>query len=146
MIQISEDDYNTINGRLRILQTNYDGTDSLSLSDQSSGSDLPDLFLSLEDQYSQNVGSDSSSTATLSINTTGVSTTYTPVLSGTTTVTASSGTFLFSGISFTAAPGSTYNLYITTTGIDSTKPSNVDYLATIGKTSSTLDIEVELRS
>ena len=61
------------------------------------------------DQYGQIVGSDSSSTATLSISGSYSGTSYTPTLTGTTTQTAINGAFIFSGITFTAQPGSTYS-------------------------------------
>jgi hypothetical protein len=66
-------------------------------------------FLSLVDKYGQNVGSDTSSTVTLNINTTGVSTSYTPVLSGTTTVIAIKGMFNFTGITFTSEPNASFS-------------------------------------
>ena len=125
--------------------SDYSGNDSLSLSEQRSGNSIPDLYLSLVDIYNQTVGSDSLSTVTLEVNTTNAPTTFTPVLSGATTVVASSGLFKLSNIEFTAQPGTTYNLYFTTTGIDSTKPSNSDYLTSLNKTEPTMDLQVSLR-
>ena len=129
---------------MRVL-SDYSGNDSLSLSEQRSGNSIPDLYLSLVDIYNQTVGSDSLSTVTLEVNTTNAPTTFTPVLSGATTVVASSGLFKLSNIEFTAQPGTTYNLYFTTTGIDSTKPSNSDYLTSLNKTEPTMDLQVGLR-
>ena len=125
--------------------SSYSGNDSLSLSEQRSGNYIPDLYLSLIDKYNQTVGFDSYSIVTLEVNTTNAPTTFTPVLSGATTVIASGGVFKFSNIEFTAQPGTTYNLYFTTTGIDSDIPSNSEYLSSLNKSEPTMDLQISLR-
>ena len=104
LIQITESEF-TNSSRLRSL-SEYSRNDSLSLSSHSSGSEMPGLFLSLVDQYDQIISSGSSSNVTIFINTTDTPTTYTSVLSDTTTIIASNGKFNVSDISFTAEPGS----------------------------------------
>ena len=80
---------------------------------------------------------------------------YTPTLTGTTTQTAKNGVFKFSDITFTAKPGESYSkldvnyfigLSFSTTGIDSTKPSNSAYLASTSTTSTALAVTISLRS
>ena len=82
---------------------------SLSVTNQQSGGTLPTIYIALVDQFGQIVGSDSSSTATLSISDSYSGAPYTPTLTGMTTQTATNGAFKFSGITFTAQPGSTYS-------------------------------------
>jgi hypothetical protein len=65
--------------------------------------------MAIVDQFGQVVGSDSTSSATLSIVGDQSAEIYTPTLTGTFTVTASSGAFEFKNIIFTAEPGSTYS-------------------------------------
>jgi hypothetical protein len=104
---LTEAEYNSQIAKRRSLTSTLSGTTSLTLSSQQSGGTLPTIYLSLVDQYGQIVGSDSSSTATLSlVSTTG---TYTPTLTGTVTQTANNGVFKFEGITFTAEPGQSYS-------------------------------------
>ena len=72
-------------------------------------------------------------------------TNFTPVLSGATTVLANHGVFEIINIEFTAQPGTTYNLYFSTTGIDSDKPSNSEYLSSLNKSEPTMDLQISLR-
>ena len=83
---------------------------SLSVTNQQSGGSLPTIYIALVDQFGQIVGSDNSSTTTLSISGSYKGATYTPTLTGVTTQTAANGAFIFSGVTFTAQPGSTYSM------------------------------------
>jgi hypothetical protein len=95
------------NTRKRTLATSVSGTTSLTLSNQQSGGTIPTIHVALFDEFDQIVGSDSTSTWTLSlVSTTG---TYTPTLTGVITQTAVNGVFTFSGITFTATPGSSFS-------------------------------------
>ena len=85
------------------------GTTSVALSNQQSGGSIGTIYVALVDQYGNVVSSDSSSTATLSIVGSHSGATYTPTLTGTTTVTSSNGAFKFTDITFTAEPGVTYS-------------------------------------
>jgi hypothetical protein len=85
------------------------GNTSYSATNQTSGGVIATIWMALVDQFGQVVGSDSTSTATLSIVGNHSSDTYTPALTGTTTVTASNGAFEFKDITFTAEPGTTYS-------------------------------------
>ena len=134
----------TENRNLRVLSS-YSGNESLSLESQQSGGFMPDLYLSLVDKYGQILGSDSSSSAILTMNTSDVPTSFTPVISGASTVIARSGIFTFEDISFRAEPGITYNLYIFTTAIDTDKPTTIEYLSKLEKDSATMDLKVSLR-
>lgn len=79
------------------------------MTSQQSGGTLPNIYLALVDEFDQYVGSDSSSTATLTITSSTTGETYTPILSGTTTQTATKGLFQFTDIYFTAEPGRTFS-------------------------------------
>ena len=83
---------------------------SLSVTNQQSGGALSTIYIALVDQFGQIIGSDSSSTATLSYSGSYLGAKYTPTLTGTTTQTAANGAFMFSGVTFTAEPGSTYSM------------------------------------
>ena len=72
---------------------------------------MPTITVYLRDKFGQVVGSDSSSTATISVTSTTSGATYTPVLAGSTTQIAQNGVFVFSGITFTAEPGQSYSKY-----------------------------------
>ena len=85
------------------------GSTSISVSSQQSGGSLSTIYIALIDEFDQVVGSDSTSTATLSISGSYSTATYSPTLTGTTIQTASGGIFIFSGITFTAQPGSSYS-------------------------------------
>lgn len=67
------------------------------------------MYIALVDEFGQYVGSDSTSTATISLVSSTTGETYTPVLSGTLTRTASKGMFKFDSITFTAEPGKTFS-------------------------------------
>jgi hypothetical protein len=130
------------------------GNTSYSASNQTSGGVLDTIWMALVDQFGQVVGSDSTSTATLSIVGNHSSDTYTPILTGTSTVTASNGAFEFIDITFTAEPGTTYSkvlyfinlaLEVTTTGIDSKLPSNAVHLTTNSVSNTSLSVTIELR-
>ena len=86
-------------------------TTGTTISGQRSGSSLPTITVYLKDKFGQVVGSDSSSTATISVTSTTSGAAYTPVLSGSTTQIAKNGVFVFSGITFTAEPGKSYSKY-----------------------------------
>ena len=143
MIRIDESEY-TNNQRLRTLGT-LSGTDTITLTDQQSGGSIDTIYLALVDKFDQYVGSDSSSTVTISITSSTTNETYTPVLSGTTTQTASKGMFVFDDLTFTAEPGRTFSLAFSTTGIDIEKPSNAEYLASIDASDSDLSFSISLR-
>jgi hypothetical protein len=130
------------------------GSTSYSITNITSGGVLGTIWMALVDQFGQVVGSDSTSTATLSIVGSHAGATYTPVLTGSSTVIASNGAFEFIGITFTAEPGTTYSkvlyfinlaLEVTTTGIDVSQPSNAAYLTTNSITNSSLGITIALR-
>jgi hypothetical protein len=131
------------------------GSTSYSTVNQVSGGVIGTIWMALVDQFGQVIGSDSSSTATLSIVGNHSGETYTPTLTGTSTVTASHGAFEFIDISFTAEPGTTYSkvlyfinlaLEVTTTGIDSTLPSNAVYLSSNSLSNNSLGVTVALRT
>lgn len=89
--------------------TTTSGSTSLSISNQQSGGILDDMYLALVDEFGQIVSSDSSSTATISVTSdNSESQTYTPTLTGATTITATNGVFKFTGLTFTAEPGENY--------------------------------------
>ena len=85
------------------------GSTSASLTNQQSGGSIGTIYVALVDEFGQVVGSDSSATATLSIVGSHSGETYTPTLTGTTTVTALNGAFKFTDITFTAEPGVSYS-------------------------------------
>ena len=85
------------------------GSTSVSLTNQQSGGSIGTIYVALVDQFGQVVGSDSSSSATLSIVGNHSGATYTPTLTGTSKVTASNGAYKFTGITFTAQPGVSYS-------------------------------------
>ena len=127
IIQINEFNYKG-NNSLRSLDYTSSNDNLATLSNQGSGHDIPDLYLALQDQYGQIVGSDSSSTITLYINSSAGNTTLDQSLAGEVTHTAVKGTYRISDISFTSEPGLEYQLYFKTTGIDDSKASNIKYL------------------
>ena len=132
------------------------GTDSLSLDGLGSGSTIPNIYIALVDKFGQIVGTDNSSTTSLTVNTTTLVSNYTPVLTGTTTKNAARGMFYFSDITFIAGPNSSYSkfyiliiyidLFFESSGIDETKPSNIEYIKTRGQSESILNLAVSLRS
>jgi hypothetical protein len=135
--------------------TTASGSTTYSATNQTSGGSLDTVWMAIVDEFGQVVGSDSTSSATLSIVGDQSAETYTPTLTGTYTVTASFGAFEFKNIIFTAEPGSTYSklyhfinlaLEVTTTGIDSTLPSNVVYLTANTLTNSSLAVTIALRN
>ena len=81
----------------------------MNLTSQQSGGSIGIIYVALVDQFGQVVSADSSSTATLSIVAKYSNKTYIPTLTGTTTLTASRGTFAFTDITFTAEPGASYS-------------------------------------
>ena len=113
LIQISQQQYEaSVNSRRSLSDDlTVNGTDSLSLDGLGSGSTIPDTYIALVDKFGQVVGIDSSSTTSLNINTTGVSSTYSPVLTGTVTKTATKGMFYFTNVIFTAGPNSSYSKF-----------------------------------
>ena len=157
-----------LNTRPLIHQSNYffyfyrrqldisSGSSSVSLSNQQSGGSIPTIYIALVDEFGQIVSSDSSSTSTLSITGSVAGATYTPTLTGTLTQTASNGVFKFADVTFTAKPGATYSmiklnniligLSFSTTGIDSSKPSNSNYLIANSKTSTSMAVSISLRN
>jgi predicted outer membrane repeat protein len=146
IIRIDEDEYtankNTVRRRL---EGTLDGADSISLTYQQSGSSLPTIYLALVDEFGQYVGSDSTSTATIGIESSTSNETYTPVLSGTVSQTAINGMYKFSDLKFTAEPGRTFELSFSTNGIDSSTPSNAAYLLSKGTTSTDIEFSISLR-
>ena len=145
MTRIEESVYNTSLSLRRNLDSTLSGTDSITLTNQQSGGTMPSIYLALVDEFGQYVGSDSSSTATISIVSSTTGQTYTPTIVGTTTQTASRGMFAFSSLVFTAEPNKTFSLSFSTTGIDSSKPSNSVYLSNLNTTDTSLSFSVSLR-
>ena len=82
---------------------------SISISSQQSGSTLNSIFIALFDEFGEIVGSDSTSTTTLSIMSTSSNVNYTPTLTGTVTQKAKNGMFAFSNITFIAEPNKSYS-------------------------------------
>ena len=80
------------------------------ITNQQSGGALPTIYIALVDKFGQIVGSDNISTTTLSISGSYLGASYTPTLAGSTTQIATNGAFMFSGVTFTAQPGSTYSM------------------------------------
>lgn len=99
------------------------GTTSLSLTEQKSGGTVPTIYIALKDSNGQVVGSDSTSKVTIALVSSG-GTSYTPILLGTTTKTVVNGVAVFDDLTFTSEPGQTYSFTFSSTGIDSTKPTN----------------------
>ena len=135
--------------------TTASGSTSVNLTSQQSGGSIGIIYVALVDQFGQVVSSDSSSTATLSIVGTYSDKTYIPTLTGTTTLTASRGTFAFKDITFTAEPGALYSkcywiiivgLSLSTTGIDTNKPSNQEYMRTHSLDKPEMSFAVALRT
>lgn len=142
--KITEADYNSAIQR-RNLGT-LTGDTSLTLTSQQSGGTIENIYLALYDEFGQIVMSDFTSTISLSISGNHAGDTYTPTLTGTTSVTVTNGVVEFDGLTFTAEPGESYTLSFTTTGIDITKPSNIVYLASISKSTSAMSFSISLRS
>ena len=113
MVRISPELYAERMNSRRALNDNLTvgGTDSLELDGLGSGSTIPDTYIALVDKFGQIVGSDSRSRATLNINTNSNVSAYVPVLTGTTTITAANGMFVFANVSFTAGPNSNYGKF-----------------------------------
>ena len=107
---------------------------------------MPELYLALEDQYGQIVGSDNTSTITLYVNSTSVETTFDKALAGQVTHFSYYGTFKISNISFTSEPAKEYGLYFRTTGIDETKASNQNYMQAEEMVNYNFKLTVQLRS
>ena len=145
MTRIEESVYNSSLSLQRSLDSGLSGTDSITLSDQQSGGTIPTIYLALVDEFGQYVGSDSTSTATISIVSSTTGETYSPTLVGTTTQSASRGMFAFSSLVFTAEPGRTFSLSFSNTGIDSSKPSNSVYMTNLNTTDTSLSFSVSLR-
>ena len=137
---ISESQYNSLTNNRRSLQTNQ-----FSVSDQQSGAQMSPIYLALFDEFGQIVGSDSTSTVTISIDTTNVPGDYSPTLTGVTTVTAVNGLIKFENLVFTAHPGYNFSLEFTSTGIDESKPSNIDYLNDNNLANTSLQFSLGLR-
>jgi predicted outer membrane repeat protein len=110
LIRIEESDY-TSNQLRRYLTSSVSGTTSVSVTNQTSGGTLPNIYLALVDEFNQYVKSDSASTSTISITSSVIGQTYTPTLSGTLTITASKGMFAFSSLTFTAEPGQIFSKF-----------------------------------
>ena len=142
---INSTQYSSQTSSRRFLGT-LSGTTSLTLSSQQSGGSLGDIYLALVDEFDQIVGSDSSSTVTIAISGTHTGATYTPTITGTTSLTFSNGVVNYGDLTFTAEPGSNYSLTFTTTGIDATKPSNAAYLTANSQTSTAMAFAIQLRT
>ena len=114
LIQISQQQYEaSVNSRRSLSDDlTVNGTDSLSLDGLGSGSTIPDTYIALVDKFGQIVGTESDSTVTLTIDTTNPVSVYTPVLTGTITMTATKGMFYFSNITFTAGPSFSYGKFL----------------------------------
>jgi len=98
-----------------------------------SGGEMPNMYIALVDKYGNIVGNDRSSSLTVRVDITFnmldiESLTYDPVLTGNSSFSAVGGVFNASDISFTGSPGFSYKIVFETDGIDTTKPSNQQYL------------------
>lgn len=144
---ITADQYNSaIGSSERRNLGDLSGSTSLTLSEQQSGGSIETIYLALVDEFDQIVGYDSSSTVTLAITGDHSDATYTPTITGSTTLTIENGVISFEGMTFTAEPGIEYSLSFTTTGIDSTLPSNEAYLADNSLESTSMEFTIALRS
>ena len=121
------------------------GSTSLALENQQSGGQIQDIYLALYDEFDQIVGSDSVSTVSIALINDHSGDTYSPLLTGSTTVTVSKGVVKFDTLQFTAEPNTTYQLAFSTTGIDATKPSNANYLSSNSLSNTSMSFSVALR-
>jgi hypothetical protein len=114
------------------------------ITNHQSGGVLSTMYFGIFDQYDSLVKSDSGSNLVVSVNVNPTDT-YTPFLDGNTIVVSTRGLFKIENVGMSAAPGSAQTITFITNGIDDTVPSNVAYLASIGKTSSAIDFTVQIR-
>ncbi len=84
------------------------------------------------DKYGQIVASDDESSITISIDTTSISNTsstqFPPFIEGQTTFKLTGGVVEVDDIAFAATPGQNYSLKFGSTGIDTSKVSNKNYM------------------
>ena len=88
------------------------------------GGKLPDVYLALVDKYGNIVGSDSESIISVVFNSSNEETEYRTLIEGTSTYKAENGMFIINDLFFTSEPGTNHTIKFTSTGIDSSKPSN----------------------
>ena len=138
--------YNSQTTRRHLSNATLNGSTSLTLSDQQSGGQIQDIYLALYDEFDQIVGSDNTSTVTLALINDHSNDTYTPLLTGSTTVTIQKGVVKFDTVQFTAQPTQSYQLAFSTTGIDATKPSNANYLTSNSLSNTSMSFTVALRA
>ena len=132
--------------RRHLSNATLSGSTSLALSDQQSGGQIQAIYLALFDEFDQIVGSDSTSTVTIAFSNDYSNETYTPSITGSTTVTVQKGVVKFDTIRLTAEPAQSYQLAFSTTGIDATKPSNANYLLNNSLSNTSMSFNVSLRA
>lgn len=73
---------------------------------------------------------------------------YSPTISGTSEYYSQNGVFVVDSLAFTGTPGEEYKLVFATTAIDSSKPSNKEYMEAQNNnsdtTSSSIDFDVNI--
>ena len=144
---ITSSEYNSqISTGRRLNNATLIGSTSLTLENQQSGSQLQNIYLALTDEFDQIVGSDSASIVRIGLLGNHENDTYTPLLTGTNTMTVSKGVVKFDTIQFTAEPSQFYQLEFSTTGIDSSKPSNANYLSSNSLSNTSMPFEITLRA
>ena len=140
LVSISESEYNSATGSTRRNMGTVSGTTSLTVSDQRSGGALGSIYIALQDEFDQIVRFDSTSSATVNLESGQAVNNINPVLSGTTNRVFSNGVIHFDDISFIGYPNNDFSLFISNTGIDANKPSNQDYLSSSTNTSMAISI------
>ena len=102
--------------------------------------------MAIVDKYGEIVSTDDSSTITIVIDAnfnTNVS--YSAAFEGNAIYKPQNGMFHIEDVQFKAEPGTSHRLLFTTSGIDTTKPSNVAYLQEQNTTSAYFALEIHLR-
>ena len=100
----------------------------------------------LLDKYGQIVGSDSSSTVSVVHDVAySQNSSYSALIEGTSQYRAENGMFFINDIYFTSEPGTDHRIQFTTTGIDTSKPSNPDYTRGIELQDIDFKLYIELR-
>ena len=82
---------------------------SSTIANQKSGGNLPKIVIDIKDKFGQVVASDYASIAGLSLLDSDSSSNFTQTLSGTISVLAVQGQFVFENVKFTAEPGQNYS-------------------------------------
>ncbi|CDW84862.1 UNKNOWN [Stylonychia lemnae] len=145
---VSLDDFD-----FRLLNTISDNNNAsisydYSLNSQRSGGEVPVLYMALIDKYGQIVGSDFKSKVRIQIQTEGLdanASKYSPIIEGSTDFIATGGIAVIQDINIVGTPGSSYQMIVTTDGIDLNKKANKEQLAKTNKNQIDLDIVIDLR-